>query len=269
MSLGSPREWNPLAADSATVAGSSYLGSVDGVLTDMLDPGRRPSAAELGVHQELRERVLGDGYPCVGARSAFNRRLYRFGLYSEMGIAAVARSVCHDLYEFSNEMGTMCTAVSAFVTFIAIFSRPTVTSEVHYERLLWSHLREMHEVDRQFFPWDPAVSRDPDDERFCFSIGGRAYFVVGMHPLASRNARQFCHTALVFNLHEQFEDLRRRGKYEMFKNMIRARDMAFQGSINPVLKNFGTISEARQYSGRDVEDNWRCPFQPVDGNQFG
>lgn len=90
-----------------------------------------------------------------------------------------------------------------------------------------------------------------------------------MHPLASRNARQFCHTALVFNLHEQFEDLRRRGKYEMFTNMIRARDMAFQGSINPVLKNFGTSSEARQYSGRAVEDNWRCPFQPVDGNQFG
>ena len=55
----------------------------------------------------------------------------------------------------------------------------------------------------------------------------------------------------------------------MMKNMIRARDMAFQGSINPVLEDFGVNSEARQYSGRAVEDNWRCPFQPVDPNQAG
>ena len=42
--------------------------------------------------------------------------------------------------------------------------------------------------------------------------------------------------------------------------MIRARDMAFQGSLNPVLKNFGESSEARQYSGRAVPDDWKCPF---------
>lgn len=260
MGLGRQRDWNPLADDPVAAAGSSYLGSVDGAFKHILDPDRRPDAAEVAMHGHLRERVLGEGYPCVGARSAFNRNLYRFGLYAELGVGAVARALCHDLYEFSYEMGTM---YSAFVTFIAIFSLPKVMSELHFERLMWTQLQLMHDVDRPLFPWDPAVSRDPNDEQFSFSIGGRAYFVVGLHPLASRNARQFPHAALVFNLHEQFERLRERGKYEVFKNMIRARDVAFQGSINPVLENFGTSTEARQYSGRRVEDNWECPFRPA------
>jgi FPC/CPF motif-containing protein YcgG len=264
--LGRQRGWNPLATDSVAAGGSSYLGSLDGVLNHILDPDRRVGPAECAVHDQLLERVLGEGYPCVGARSAFNRRLYRFGLYPEIATSAAALDVCHDLYEFSHEMGEMD---SAFVTFIAIFSRPEVTSEAHFERLMWAHLQAMHEIDVQFFAWDPAVSRDPEDDRFSFSIGGRAYFVVGLHPLASRNARQFPHAAIVFNLHRQFDRLRELGKFEMFKNMIRARDMAFQGSINPVLENFGASSEARQYSGRAVETDWRCPFQPDDKDQAG
>lgn len=88
-----------------------------------------------------------------------------------------------------------------------------------------------------------------------------------MHDLASRKARQFPYAALVFNPHEQFERLRERGKFEMFRNNIRARDVAFQGSINPVLNNFGSSSEARQYSGRAVEDDWRCPFAPSSEEQ--
>ncbi len=43
-------------------------------------------------------------------------------------------------------------------------------------------------------------------------------------------------------------------------SFTRAREMAFQGSINPMLKNFGERSEASQYSGRAVSDNWPCPF---------
>ena len=199
----------------------------------------------------------------MGARSSFNRRLYRFGFYPDMATDVAARALCHDMYEFASEMGAI---YSAFVTFIAIFSRPEVTSEKHFERLMWSHLQLMHEIDGQFFPWDPAVSRNPEDERFSYSVGGRAYFVVGLHPHASRHARQFPYATLVFNLHEQFERLRERGKFETFKNMIRARDMAFQGSINPVLENFGSRSEALQYSGRAVEDGWRCPFRPINGN---
>ena len=65
---------------------------------------------------------------------------------------------------------------------------------------------------------------------------------------------------MVFNFHEQFERLRARGKFETMKQTIRAREMTFQGSINPMLTNFGERSEASQYSGQAVSDKWPCPF---------
>jgi hypothetical protein len=33
------------------------------------------------------------------------------------------------------------------------------------------------------------------------------------------------------------------------------------GSVNPMLARHGETSEARQYSGRVVEADWRCPLQ--------
>ena len=65
---------------------------------------------------------------------------------------------------------------------------------------------------------------------------------------------------LVFNFHEQFEQLKASGKYTVLQDAIRTRDIALQGSINPVLARFGETSEARQYSGRAVEADWQCPF---------
>jgi FPC/CPF motif-containing protein YcgG len=52
------------------------------------------------------------------------------------------------------------------------------------------------------------------------------------------------------------------GVYHKVRNKIRERDIALQGNINPVLEDFGERSEARQYSGRQVESNWKCPFHP-------
>ena len=120
----------------------------------------------------------------------------------------------------------------------------------------------MHDIDRRHFAWDGRVSGDPEHPQFSFSLGARAYFIVGLHARASRSARRASRPTLVFNLHEQFERLRERGKFETMKQMIRSRDLAFHGSINPVLRNFGDASEARQYSGRAVGDDWACPFRP-------
>ncbi|EEF25334.1 conserved hypothetical protein [Ricinus communis] len=50
------------------------------------------------------------------------------------------------------------------------------------------------------------------------------------------------------------------GKYQSMQEAIRQREIALQGSINPALARFGEASEARQYSGRAVESNWKCPF---------
>jgi hypothetical protein len=64
----------------------------------------------------------------------------------------------------------------------------------------------------------------------------------------------------VFNPHAQFEQLRSEGKFEHLRAVIRERELALQGSLNPSLGDFGQLSDARQYSGRQTVGPWRCPF---------
>jgi FPC/CPF motif-containing protein YcgG len=45
------------------------------------------------------------------------------------------------------------------------------------------------------------------------------------------------------------------------QQIIRHRDIALQGSTNPMLTDFGEQSEARQYSGRAVDDDWVPPLK--------
>ena len=108
------------------------------------------------------------------------------------------------------------------------------------------------------------MSRDPDDPYFSLSFGGEAFFVVGLHPKASRPARRFEHPTMVFNLHDQFEMLRRQDRYEKLRTTILDRDVKLAGDVNPMLASHGTISEARQYSGRAVPEGWVCPFNRPD-----
>jgi FPC/CPF motif-containing protein YcgG len=69
----------------------------------------------------------------------------------------------------------------------------------------------------------------------------------------------------VFNLHDQFERLREEGRYERMRERIIERDVAIAGSVNPMLARHGEASEARQYSGRKVSENWTCPFRDPRG----
>jgi FPC/CPF motif-containing protein YcgG len=251
-------EWNPLATDAAALRWSSYLGAPDGDLVSLLHPESPPSAAESTVHGDLRKMVLSADFPCLGARSSFHRRLYRFGVYPEMGSADFATSICHDLYEFAHELRD---PTVDFATFVASFQGPPIDSESHFEGLFWAQLQHLHAADAQNFAWDTSVSNDPDDPWFSFSIGGQAFYIVGLHPRASRVARRFTHAAIVFNLHTQFAQLRQQGRLELFKQAIRARDVALQGSVNPTLVRYASGSQARQYSGRAVEPDWRCPLE--------
>ena len=94
---------------------------------------------------------------------------------------------------------------------------------------------------------------------FSLSFGGEAFFAVGLHPNASREARRFGAPAIVFNLHDQFERLRADGLYDKLRRTILERDEALQGSVNPMLARHGEGSEARQYSGRKVDDGVALP----------
>jgi FPC/CPF motif-containing protein YcgG len=138
-------------------------------------------------------------------------------------------------------------------------NRPAV-DEASFEQRLWQQMQQLHECETPGATWDSSVSDDPEDPRFGFSFGGRAFFVVGLHPASSRLSRRFQWPALVFNARAQFDQLRSQGRFERLRGMIREREMALQGSLNPNLADFGERSDARQYSGRPVDESWKCPF---------
>ncbi len=136
-------------------------------------------------------------------------------------------------------------------------------SETQFEALLWRRLQSLHHLDNQAgVGWAEDVSNDPASPQFSMSVGGAAYFVVGLHPGASRAARRFNRPALIFNPHDQFKRLQADGRYAQIKKTVRARDTKIDGDINPMLADFGEASEALQYSGRRVGGDWRCPFKP-------
>ncbi|MGF1634306.1 MAG: guanitoxin biosynthesis heme-dependent pre-guanitoxin N-hydroxylase GntA [Phycisphaerae bacterium] len=222
------------------------------------------AAADLtaaAVHGAFRAFVLDPHYTCVGAKSAVNSGSYRLGVYGELGGADATRNLAADLFRFTQAADEID---AAFATFVAVFESPRETSEQAFERLLWGQLQHLHDVDVALHrAWDPTVSSDPANTHFSFSFGELAFFIVGLHPNAARMSRRFAWPTLVFNPHQQFERLRAEGKWGRMQEVIREKEVQLQGNINPVLRDFGDESEAKQYSGRAVDKDWQPPFHPT------
>jgi uncharacterized protein len=214
---------------------------------------------QFAIHAEkaFREFVLRPEFPCLGAKAAFNSDSVTVKVFDELGGTASTDGLAAALSDF--------TCPAEYASFVAIFARPRKTSELKFERLLWKQLRLLHEHDAKRFDWDESVAADPADPHFSFSCGGRALYVIGLHANSSREARRFRWPTLVFNPHEQFQRLRSDGKWKHMQETIRQRDLRLQGAINPMLSDFGEKSEARQYSGRAVEENWQAPFPKPTG----
>lgn len=236
---------------------SSYATYRDGRLELVAAPEIRPGPIQTLVHDQLRALILSAGFPCVGAKSALHRGSYRMAMYGELGSPEASDGLVRDLHIFVEEQATI---ESEFTSFITCFAGPAISGEETFETLLWQQLQELHERDREHCSWDPSVSSDPADPQFSFSIAGCAFFVVGLHPAASRFARRFAWPTLVFNRHDQFDRLRAEGRFAPLQAAIRVRDAALQGYPNPMIQDFGRCSEVRQYSGRHVGDSWSCPF---------
>ena len=208
---------------------------------------------------EFRAHIAQARFPCVGAKSALAKGLL------EIVIAFDMRSAWDDLRIHDRLVGwaeTYRDDPEGLRSIAVIFSQPSDLDESEFERLLWERLQSFAEKDNWLGqPYDSTVSSDPGDPHFSLSFGGQAYFVVGLHPAASRPARRFSHPVMVFNLHDQFEQLRAGGRYERMREAIMERDRQLAGEINPMLARHGESSEARQYSGRMVGEDWECPFR--------
>lgn len=210
--------------------------------------------------QARLHRFLGAAsFPCVGARAALAR-----GTLQTMVLAAIG-SPANDaiLLDAIIALGRRVDAErgSAVHGLAAVFAAAH-PSEVDFEQALWEQLQRLHALDRaRGHRWATDVSSDPDSRHFSMSLGAHPYFVVGLDPDAPRLARRFCWPTLVFNSHRQFQRLKADGRYRKMQDATRQRDRALQGDINPNLADYGQRSEARQYSGRELPQSWRCPLR--------
>jgi FPC/CPF motif-containing protein YcgG len=208
--------------------------------------------------ERFRAHIKDAGFPCVGAKSAVARDQMRFVVARDLASSWDDLRIYRHLLQFAQRYRQ---TPALFQSFVVLFEAPGALDEAVFERLLWVRLQSLTDKDAWHGQdYDPRVSADPDNPHFSLSFGGEAFFVVGLHPGASRPARRFERPALVFNAHDQFEHLRAENRYETLRARIVQRDVAVAGAPNPMLARHGEVSEARQYSGRAVEADWRCPF---------
>lgn len=217
-----------------------------------------PESATAVDPSEIFDRIAEPDFPCVGAKSAMARGTLKVITCRALDSSWDDVRIHWALLEWAqkyreNPEGLRSLAIC--------FEGPTELSEDEFEKHMWNRIQSFADKDAWLGqPYDHRVSADPNDPHFSLSFGGEAFFVVGLHPNASRPARQFPRPTLVFNLHDQFERLREEGRYDRMREAILDRDEALAGSINPMLARHGETSEARQYSGRAVDSDWKCPF---------
>jgi FPC/CPF motif-containing protein YcgG len=212
-------------------------------------------ASDDDVVRALELMVTHAEFPCLGAKSVFRRGSVAHVVLDDMTDPDVPTQLLERLEAFARSIE----GEGGFHSFIATFRGPTPTDEAGFEASLFGLLQRLHDADDQ--SWADGVGSDPNDPHFAFSAGGTAYFIVGLHPAASRVARRAPLPTLVFNPHDQFEELRAEGRFEGMRATIRRRDEDLQGFVNPMVADHGDSSEARQYSGRRHAAEWEPPLE--------
>jgi FPC/CPF motif-containing protein YcgG len=215
-------------------------------------------SAQKQLESLMAEHVRDADFPCVGAKAALAKGTLEVLACDRIDSAWDDLRIHEGLMRFAWDYRR---DPALFRSFAVIFEGPDDLDEASFEAALWKRVQSLSDKDVwRGQPYDSQVSADPENPHFSLSFGGEAFFIVGLHPQASRPARRFARPTMVFNLHDQFERLRADGKYEGMREKILVRDEALAGTRNPMLARHGELSEARQYSGRQVGAEWACPF---------
>lgn len=205
--------------------------------------------------------IVKQKHPCVMANTVFALNKFHLKIYDSLASKDNIPSILKDIETYLDQYDFDS---NDFESLLFCFKDDHFQTEEAFEQQLWRFLQRLHNADDK--TWDPRVSADPNSPHFSFSLKERAFYIVGLHPESSRMARRAPYCTVVFNLHWQFEKLREMGTYQTVKKRIRRRDKKLQGTINPVLRDFGNDTEVKQYSGRAVDTNWKCPFHNTNKN---
>lgn len=218
--------------------------------------------ASHSIIEEYEEFIANKEFVCVAAKAALAKQQIDCMVADHIGCPKDDVEILRFLYSFidnyrsSNEL---------YHSAAVIFEQPQTVDEVMFDNFLWQRLQSLSNLDAKNYPYDTRVTDDPASPDFSFSLKEESFFVIGLHPSSSRAVRQFRYPAIVFNPHKQFEQLKEIEKYQQLKKVVRKRDLAYSGSINPMLQDFGEASEVYQYSGRQYDRQWECPLKIMHG----
>jgi FPC/CPF motif-containing protein YcgG len=215
-------------------------------------------AARPNVETVFAEHLESNVFPCLAAKTAHARNQVTHVVSGDIRCGKDDAWLAKAIQGFASRRKPE----HVFHSLVIHFPDSVAMDEIQFEAALFARLQGIHNVDRLDFAWDPTVSDDPTADKFSMSVGEQSFYVIGLHPGASRNARRLAHPAMVFNLHAQFEYLREQGRYDRLREAIIERDVVKNGSANPMLAVHGQSSEALQYSGRKIDGPWECPFKP-------
>ena len=207
---------------------------------------------------EFKSYIGNKGFACVAAKAALAKQQLHAMVVEHIACPVSDKSILDYLYAFVDEYRN---SEDLYHSAAIIFKQPQQTSEAMFEELLWQRLQSLSDMDAQLYEYDKRVQCDPSSPDFSFSLKEEAFFIIGLHPNSSRQARQFQYPAIVFNPHKQFQQLKQTGKYRHLQHAVRKRDVALSGTINPMLQDFGAQSEVYQYSGRVYNSSWECPLK--------
>lgn len=149
---------------------------------------RHPAQREL--ERLLLDHVADPAFPCVGAKAA--------AAHDTLAVLACNRidSAWDDVRIHDRLLGwaqAYRRAPGLFRSFAVVFEQPRDLSEQAFEKALWDRVQSLSDKDVwRGQDYDPRVSADPGDPHFSLSFGGEAFFVVGLHPNASRRASCAC-----------------------------------------------------------------------------
>lgn len=214
--------------------------------------------SEQQIIKQYNEYLSNKNFACVAAQQAQLKKQVKCLVVDHMACAKDDYAILQFIYEFVDYYRN---ANSLFHSASVIFRSPEINSEEMFDTLLWQRLQSLSNLDSRNYNYDKRVDANPASENFSYSLKEEAFFIIGLHPTSSRLARRFKYPTIAFNPHSQFEKLRAENKYKKMQNIVRKRDLAFSGSVNPMLKDFGESSEVFQYSGSKYDKEWKCPLK--------
>jgi hypothetical protein len=117
----------------------TYLAFDQDHVLNLVDPNNQaPPLASL-IHDPLRALVQSSGFTCVGAKAAFQRGSYRFGLFGKLGTAGSAEGLADGLCRFVAERGRWR---DGFSSYLGAFAGPTALDEDEFEVLVSPHVHD-------------------------------------------------------------------------------------------------------------------------------